>query len=922
MRRAVALVVGAVLLGGGCESCGGDGLDPAAADLVVEVGSLDFGDVYLADHAERTVGLRNQGTAPVDVVAALPSDAFRLVDEVALELAGGEAVDVTVRFAPLAEGDHAATLSITGAGLSGSVSLPLTGTGLVLPPCDDGNTCTDDRFDPAAGQCRSTFHDRSCDPDNPCVADAQCNNGACVGTFITCPASPSPCRESVCDSKQGCVEQDIPGFCDDGDPCTEDLCGDNGCLHPWAADGTTCGEYVQCESVAICQSGQCNTIPVPDGAPCEDGNVCTTDTCQGGACVGVDTGPGDPTVGTVRVHALHRGLDAAVLPDGRVVVLQAPGGGVPTTELFVLAKSGAPPVWSVQSVQALPPGLTMVVSLGDGRIAVGGNAGLGVFAPAPDGFFDEQWPITPVGAPGQELSGLLMGRADHVFGCALTPNIEVPIVVRVAPDAPPTTLDPAEANWKCGLGVASVALPRMGLVTAAAPSTLTYWDVNDPANITQNEVSTAGAAAPLGWETETAFGVYDSNGLFLLDLASGATTPIEGGLPAGFDIVAAGQGDVLFVWVDGLLYTTESPGPQSTFTALGPARHLEPLGPDLLAIRSDNLVIDAFKSPYTFVDGRIGAVGMLHVADDTLWLHSASRAVQVPVADLAATGDTRWPRIDRFGHTLVRYAQNTSPRVQLVSRSAGAVPRVSTGSLAWHDLESGVVSPASQIEVPPEVPTAPVLTRVFANAQGVIAAFVTEQADPISRVYIVGYSDAPPFNFPAVAMNLPVADVQLATTPDRMGVLVVADEGETGLVLLDVTDAENPVTLGGPLLVSPAEPGAEHQVLVDDHTFVHATPDGPDLRLTRYTFAPGSPTSNVDTLSTILPFGFNLRLLSVSPPYLLVGGLGEVVYFDLATLSEVFSLPVDGHVQDAIGREGKLYVATDRSLTEVFPPCP
>jgi hypothetical protein len=109
------------------------------------------------------------------------------------------------------------------------------GTG-VTDPCDDNNACTENDVcqGDAAGTCAGTGID--CDDGNPCTADlcdpaTGCDND---GTGITDP----------CDDNDACTENDVcqgdaagtcsgpPVDCDDNDPCTEDSCNPViGCVH-------------------------------------------------------------------------------------------------------------------------------------------------------------------------------------------------------------------------------------------------------------------------------------------------------------------------------------------------------------------------------------------------------------------------------------------------------------------------------------------------------------------------------------------------------------------------------------------------------------------------------------------------------------------------------------------------------------------
>ncbi|MBT9560377.1 MAG: hypothetical protein IV100_30410 [Myxococcales bacterium] len=82
------------------------------------------------------------------------------------------------------------------------------------------------------------------------------------------------------------------GPCDDGDPCTDDLCPESGdCSHP-AIPGC-CTVDSQCPTgdlctVPTCTDGTCGFAAAEVGAPCDDGLFCTVaDRCDdAGACSG------------------------------------------------------------------------------------------------------------------------------------------------------------------------------------------------------------------------------------------------------------------------------------------------------------------------------------------------------------------------------------------------------------------------------------------------------------------------------------------------------------------------------------------------------------------------------------------------------------------------------------------------------------
>jgi subtilisin-like proprotein convertase family protein len=71
-----------------------------------------------------------------------------------------------------------------------------------------------------------------------------------------------------------------PVSCDDGNPCTDDVCDPElGCIHP--ANAAACEDGNPCTGPDACSGGAC----APGPNPCDDGDACTTDVCDGqGGC--------------------------------------------------------------------------------------------------------------------------------------------------------------------------------------------------------------------------------------------------------------------------------------------------------------------------------------------------------------------------------------------------------------------------------------------------------------------------------------------------------------------------------------------------------------------------------------------------------------------------------------------------------------
>jgi hypothetical protein len=116
-----------------------------------------------------------------------------------------------------------------------------------------------------------------CDDSNVCALDQHCDgNGACVaGHSVTCAG---PCLTGACDSASGCVVAATDPTCNDGNPCTADMCvAAATCVNVPQPDGTACAAVDACHGAGSCHAGTCD-----GGAPlpCSDGDFCTEDLCD------------------------------------------------------------------------------------------------------------------------------------------------------------------------------------------------------------------------------------------------------------------------------------------------------------------------------------------------------------------------------------------------------------------------------------------------------------------------------------------------------------------------------------------------------------------------------------------------------------------------------------------------------------------
>jgi hypothetical protein len=166
---------------------------------------------------------------------------------------------------------------------------------------DDGVTCKEDADCPS----------NSCDTERGlciCATDDDCNDGVCTDDNLCGPSWCNGYRLCSCwggcdrvdgdraydvlcaANNQACCEGSYPiepdyrdnsdsttGYCsscDDGNPCTDDICnGIGGCIHVPNIDGCDDGDV--CTENDVCTEGVCGGTPVV----CADDNVCTDDRC-------------------------------------------------------------------------------------------------------------------------------------------------------------------------------------------------------------------------------------------------------------------------------------------------------------------------------------------------------------------------------------------------------------------------------------------------------------------------------------------------------------------------------------------------------------------------------------------------------------------------------------------------------------------
>ena len=180
-----------------------------------------------------------------------------------------------------------------GSGGSGGAGGSGGGTGGVPDTCTDASDCSalNGPCSQAAceeGKCvAKPINDfQACDDDNLCTDSDQCSQGECKGVPKSCGVA-SPCKIKMCIPSTGFCEEmagDDGAQCDDGDACTYfGTCKNGACSKGAAIDcsflNTDC-------SVGFCDPAEgCKTKPSADGFACDDGLFCTiNETCSNGTC--------------------------------------------------------------------------------------------------------------------------------------------------------------------------------------------------------------------------------------------------------------------------------------------------------------------------------------------------------------------------------------------------------------------------------------------------------------------------------------------------------------------------------------------------------------------------------------------------------------------------------------------------------------
>ena len=342
MSRAIRFAAFSFALSAGLSGCAGcESLSATKLSSEVSLSPQALVvQLYEGDEDEFRFRFENSGRAFFEIGAVEIENAEN--QNVALSFEEGAfavppgGVDFVIALEALSAGSFNSTLRFEGE--EGAIEIPMAILVEAVPNCDDGNVCTLNTFDRELRACVNVDAEDGlvCDDNNACTENTRCSSGQCVGTPLSC-VDDIECTVDTCNPEVGCEFVPVNARCDDGEPCTQDICGDNGCENPNEPPATVC-ELNGCESIGLCFFGACTLQDVPDGIPCEDGDLCTTDdTCQAGECT---SGP-RVDVGGAAPFEMHIGLQSYNPADARFDY--APEGGfnqTPVDEVLAIERHG------------------------------------------------------------------------------------------------------------------------------------------------------------------------------------------------------------------------------------------------------------------------------------------------------------------------------------------------------------------------------------------------------------------------------------------------------------------------------------------------------------------------------------------------------------------------------------------------------
>lgn len=246
--------------------------------LSVSPASLSLTTTYVGRSVTGTVSVSNGGGR----TEALPVfiDAPFTVEVAEVTLGKGAEEAVVVGSSPQTAGRASGTLRI------GPLEVPVEAEALEVPACMPSSVCVDARFDVATAQCVEARKPEGASCETRCVTGG-CTNGACIGGLKGCDDGDA-CTLDACDEAAGCSHP--PVTCPATGVCQLALCRKaTGCALEEAPDGTLCGvDDCLATQVDVCLSGACVRRTRPDLGRCANRWVPTSIPGRGGHAMAFD----------------------------------------------------------------------------------------------------------------------------------------------------------------------------------------------------------------------------------------------------------------------------------------------------------------------------------------------------------------------------------------------------------------------------------------------------------------------------------------------------------------------------------------------------------------------------------------------------------------------------------------------------------
>lgn len=262
-------------------ACGDDGSTISADPKLSAPARLDFGHVVVGAKATRSIVLRNAGAGPANVVVEVPAPFS--AEETELRVPGQATRLLAFSLVADAPGRYEGRATLDWH--KGILEVQLVAEAVEPQLCPPSDDCRSFTFEPGRG-CVETRVPDGTRCEAPCLVDAACSQGRCVGTPRDC-SDGDPCTLDTCDPMLGCRNIADPELvCETDDPCLVAGCDpDGGCRFEPVADGTACGPAT-CGVSMVCIGGKCTTRATPEGGKCGASTPCQEQgRCVEGVCV-------------------------------------------------------------------------------------------------------------------------------------------------------------------------------------------------------------------------------------------------------------------------------------------------------------------------------------------------------------------------------------------------------------------------------------------------------------------------------------------------------------------------------------------------------------------------------------------------------------------------------------------------------------